>query len=327
MKPNSIVLHYNGPADNAAAAGTQAQIVNWINTVIIPNHIARIGADGVQYHFWIAGDGTIYQLRDLDMFLWHCGNLDANSRTLAVHLPIGGTQSPTPAMWASFCKLADALIADYGMRGRSVVKGHQEYGASACPGPILMAKLKAWRATPLQGEHIGSPLPATALTFVAAPRISAAQFARVLFRAGSPVAGQAQQLYQIIVGFGLDPAVALAFFGHESQYGTAGLCLSLDLKNWGMVRTAFDARRGTQVLTPLFFKFASWELGLTDWCERMLRRYVEGKGLATVARALPVYAPSSDGNAPAAYAAAVAALVAAWQREDGMAAIHHHRRD
>lgn len=310
---NSVVVHYNGPADNAAAGGTRSQIVHWINTVIIPNHVARIGADGIQYHFWIAADGTIYQTRDLDMFLWHCGNLDANSRTIAVHVPIGGTQAPTAAMWASFCRLADALIADYGMAGRTVVKGHQEYGASACPGPILMAKLNAWRVLSPRVGNVAAP---DALTFVAAPRISAEQFTRVLFRAGSPAAADANALYQIITSYGLEPAVALAFFAHESRYGTLGVCKQYATFNWGNVRTAFDGRRGVQLQQPYFFQFTSWAAGLTDWCERMLRRYVEEKGLTTVAAALPVYAPSSDGNAPARYARAVADLVAQWVRED-----------
>src|SRR5690348_3397823 len=128
------------------------------------------------------------------------------------------------------------------------------------------------------------------LTFRSAPRISEAQWTRVLTRAGSPVAPLAAALYGIPLVYGLDPAVALAFFARESGYGTTGICKHLDLKNWGMVRTAFDPARGTQLTDPRFFKFTSWADGLTDWCERIVHRYMGDMKLLDVEAALPVYA-------------------------------------
>ncbi len=118
---------------------------------------------------------------------------------------------------------------------------------------------------------------------------------------------------------GLDPAVALAFFVHESQCGTAGLCQSLDLKNWGMVRTAFDARRGVQLLHAAVLPVH--ELG--SWSNRLVRAHAaalrRGKGAGHGRGCAGGLCAKSDGNAPAAYARKVAELVASWQREDAAA--------
>jgi hypothetical protein len=156
------------------------------------------------------------------------------------------------------------------------------------------------------------------LTFAAAPRISVTQFRRVLERAGSPAALLADMLYAIPVAAGLDPAVALAMFGHESSYGTAGICHEYDTKNWGNVRSPVDLRRGVVIPTRNgnFAKYATWGAGLLDWCERIQQRYIIAQGLDTIAKAIPIYAPSSDSNKPAAYIAAIVRAVAQWQSED-----------
>ncbi len=143
------------------------------------------------------------------------------------------------------------------------------------------------------------------LLFVSAPRISAGSFARVLTRANSPAAVDAANLYAIIVAYGLDPAVALAMFSHESSYGTAGVAhRSL---NWGNLRSG---KRASRVEAGFGF-YSTFAESLRDWCDLIMSRYV-ARGLVTIEQAIPVYAPSIDGNAPARYIAAVSALVAAW---------------
>jgi hypothetical protein len=144
------------------------------------------------------------------------------------------------------------------------------------------------------------------LTFAHAPRMSAEAFARVLVRNGSPAAPNAAGLYQIIVSYGLDPAVALAFFAHESTYGKYGVAArSL---NWGNLRRGARAYK----VAGGFGYYGSWSESLQDWCELIISRYVR-RGLATVELAIPVYAPSSDGNAPVRYIAFVRRLVEGWQ--------------
>ncbi|WP_161569241.1 glucosaminidase domain-containing protein [Candidatus Oscillochloris fontis] len=151
---------------------------------------------------------------------------------------------------------------------------------------------------------------AEGLTFKSSPRISQDSFVAILQRAGSPAAADAANLYTIIVSYGLDPAVALAFFQHESSFCLAGACANNDLHNWGMLRRAIKAERSSGRVSG-FARYYSWEDGVRDWCELILYRYVN-RGLDTVEKAIPVYAPSSDNNVPSAYINTIRRVVASW---------------
>ncbi|GAC1383812.1 MAG: hypothetical protein NVS4B8_07320 [Herpetosiphon sp.] len=151
-------------------------------------------------------------------------------------------------------------------------------------------------------------------TFRSPARISGWEFRQVLERYGSPVVTLADECYQIIVAAGLDPAVALAFFGHESVFGTQGTAVRT--KNWGNVRTAFDPRRSAGQDPANFVIFHSWQDGLRDWCDRINVRYIKERHLLTPEAALPVYAPSSDGNDVQSYIDHVNRLVQQWIAED-----------
>jgi hypothetical protein len=152
------------------------------------------------------------------------------------------------------------------------------------------------------------------LTFAAAPRISQASFSRILTSAGSPAAPYGDELYTIITGYGLDPAVALAFFQHESQYCNTGACARSGLQNWGMLRRHIKAERNAGIVGG-FARYATWQDGVRDWCELMLG-YIR-RGMDTVEKAIPVYAPTSDGNVPTAYISAIRRQVAAWSGSGG----------
>lgn len=160
------------------------------------------------------------------------------------------------------------------------------------------------------------PQPLTDLTLVSAPRCSLAIFSAVLAAYGSPAAMFAADLYAILVGYGLDPAVALAFFVHESSCGTAGIAQRT--LGWGNVRPAALAcvgkkSRRTGVINN-FAAYASWADGLHDWAAYILCRYVL-RNLETVRQIIPIYAPTSDRNNPDAYINAVLTNVARWQAE------------
>lgn len=148
------------------------------------------------------------------------------------------------------------------------------------------------------------------LTFRAAPRISQGTFVALLQRGNSPAAGVGAELYDIIVGYGLDPAVALAFFRHESSFCTAGRCARNDLKNWGMQRRATRADRSAGLVDG-FVRYNTWQDSVRDWCELIIGRYI-GRGLDTVEKAVPVYAPTSDGNSPDSYINTIRRTVASW---------------
>lgn len=146
------------------------------------------------------------------------------------------------------------------------------------------------------------------LTFTGPARISLQKFTEVLAYYKSPVTAEAGDLYALIVGYGLDPAVALAFFVQESGAGTAvGYCSgqnSLNNKNWGNVRGDENGACG-------FMKFPTWRAGLDWWCKAMIKYYVN-KNLNHMEDAIPVYAPASDGNDVNEYLSTMYLLMLRW---------------
>lgn len=139
----SVTLHYNGPP--VPGFGSPAREWRHVVQVDVPNHQQRLSADSLQYHFVVLSDGAIHQTRDLELPAWHCGDAEGNRSSIAVHLPLGGTQDATPAQWAATERLFFALIAEYRLAGRTAVKGHDEWKPTLCPGPQLRRRLQSWR--------------------------------------------------------------------------------------------------------------------------------------------------------------------------------------
>jgi hypothetical protein len=154
-----------------------------------------------------------------------------------------------------------------------------------------------------------------AILFRSPPRISQAQFVSVLERFHSPCAPIAAECYNIVRGHGLDPAVALGFFAHESTFGTKGV--AVETKSWGNVRKAFRPERAIGSHPRNFAIFRSWQDSLDDWCERINQRYIDERGLDTIEKAIPVYAPSDDNNNVQRYIEHVTELIHKWSKEDG----------
>jgi hypothetical protein len=185
-------------------------------------------------------------------------------------------------------------------------------------GSLLCGSLVLLQPTPLASQ--------SALTFVAPPRISKATFGAVMRRGTgggpSPAAPLADELYDIFVSYGIDPGVALAFFAHESQLCTVGVCADYNTRNWGAQRRAVKPARVVGVVpgrTGTFVRFGSWQDGARDWSELILGRYVN-RGLDTVDKAVPVYAPAGDGgNVPVSYIRAIYRYLGSWQgRQPGV---------
>lgn len=261
-------------------------------------------------HLFIAPDG-IWQLTPLNLPGVHANSANAWAWGIEVVGNYDRAGWPPP-----IAELAVGAMVEL-LRWRSLscdtasVAPHREFNQTkSCPGNAIdMIALRGVLAAQLAGDF----------TFCHAPRISPAQFARVLDRGRSPAAPYAAAMYASCLLRGVDPALLLAFFQHESELGKKGLCAAYDLRNPGNVRRAVDASRGEQLDIPdrgPFFQFSSWELGAADWAERMRDRYTRRLGLATVRRALPVYAPTADHNRPDVYAEAVLSDVRRWITED-----------
>ncbi len=245
------------------------------------------------------------------------GMLDAWTRTAAlgsIALAVGVVLLPRlPALLYTPRRRMAVLVGTLGLLwlGGAILPAAP---TAASPAPELPASTTAPLA-PL-AQDAGS------VTFVAPPRISLALFAQLLQHGvgggTSPAAPHADDLYNIIVSYGLDPAVALAFFAQESQFCTVGLCAQYGMNNWGMTRAARVSQRVGGVVRTYngnFVSYASWQDGVRDWCELILYGYVN-KGVDTVAKAIPIYAPAADGNQPEVYIQQVHRRVAAWQGID-----------
>lgn len=156
-----LTLHYNGPRVVAAGnpIGEIAQLKFDAQWHMRPGALgAPSGGDGIQYHGATLSDGMNLQLRDWLALLWHCGNYVGNNESIAWHVPIGGTQKPTPAqLHQIFDIVIPAFQVAFDIQYVNV-KGHKEWKATDCPGIPLFNALKQWRAT--HATPLPPPFPA-----------------------------------------------------------------------------------------------------------------------------------------------------------------------
>lgn len=141
------------------------------------------------------------------------------------------------------------------------------------------------------------------------PTITADFINRVLASYNSPAAGKGQAMYDLGVKYGIDPVYALAFFMHESLFGTTGEArATLSLGNLRCIptRPCIDRDRGG------YAQMYSWEDGFEQWYKLIRNLYVAQWGLVTVDQIIPVYAPSSDHNDVAGYIRALKYEIDTW---------------
>ena len=132
---------------------------------------------------------------------------------------------------------------------------------------------------------------------------------KVLAYYHSPAAGKAQYLYNYGTKYGLDSAYALAFFMHESSFGTAGVArVTLSLSNMRCVPEyrCLNENGGYAI-------FDSWEQGFEAWFKLIRNLYVNIWGRVTVDQIIPKYAPNSDNNNEAGYIAALKRTIDTWR--------------
>jgi mannosyl-glycoprotein endo-beta-N-acetylglucosaminidase len=138
------------------------------------------------------------------------------------------------------------------------------------------------------------------------PSINADLIDQVLGFYGSPAHGKGQALYDLGVKYGIDPVYALAFFMHESRFGTTGVAqVTLSLGNI-RVTPGYADYNG-------YRKYQSWEEGFEDWYKLIKMQYVQAWQLSTVDQIIPVYAPSADHNDVDGYIQAIKDAVTTWR--------------
>ena len=107
-----------------------------------------------------------------------------------------------------------------------------------------------------------------------APTISASFINQVLSAYHSPAAGQGQALYNLGMQYDIDPAYALAFFFHESQFGETGMArITHSLGNSRCVPDQACVNSGGGVCEPgqsCYASYASWQNGFAGWYRQMI---------------------------------------------------------
>lgn len=143
-------------------------------------------------------------------------------------------------------------------------------------------------------------------TVVGQPSITADFMNRVLAHNHSPASGEGDALYRLGMRYRIDPAYALAFFMHESSFGTRGMAVATH--SLGNIRASDGyAQIGG------YRAYRSWDAGFEDWYRLIANIYVAQWDLSTVDQIIPVYAPPSDNNDDAAYIQAVKSAVDTWR--------------
>ncbi|HCI81622.1 MAG TPA: hypothetical protein DHW02_18250 [Ktedonobacter sp.] len=160
------------------------------------------------------------------------------------------------------------------------------------------------------------PLHTGPYSVLSKPTITADFINQVLSAYGSPAAGKGQQLYDLGVQYGIDPAFALAFFQHESTFGKFGEAnTTRSLGNLRCIPNAACINSSGQTCAPgdsCYASFPTWEAGFEAWYKLIRNLYVAGWGLSTIPQIIPKYAPSADNNNEAAYIASVEHSIDVW---------------
>lgn len=192
-------------------------------------------------------------------------------------------------------------------RYRSKKRGQSLTSYSLVLGFVLMIVVlgTSWLLTHANSLDRGIHLDTT-YEVTGSPTISAEFIDQVLDNYGSPASGKGQALYDLGMKYGIDPVYALAFFMHESSFGTTGVArVTLSLGNIRATAgyTSYEGYR----------KYKTWEEGFEDWYRLIKKQYVQKWKLSTVDKIIPVYAPSSDNNDEAAYIQSVKNAVDSWR--------------
>lgn len=148
---------------------------------------------------------------------------------------------------------------------------------------------------------------------VGLPTVSAAFIDQVLATNHSPAQGTGQLFYDYGLQYGIDPVYALAFFKHESSFGTTGIATkTLSIGNSICTSdTAADMRYYSN--HHCFQKYHNWAESIESWYSMIRNGYVKLRNLVTIDQIIPVYAPSSDGNNVSGYIADIKRSVAIWR--------------
>src|SRR5437588_2066310 len=132
--------------------------------------------------------------------------------------------------------------------------------------------------------YVGQRVETGGYSVLGSPTISASFIDGVLSAYHSPAAGLGSVIEAQGVRYGIDPVYALAFFWHESGFGTTGeATVTLSPGNERCIpdRPCIDQDRGG------YAQMQSWADGFEHWYSLILTLYIRQWGRVTVAQIIP----------------------------------------
>ncbi len=128
---------------------------------------------------------------------------------------------------------------------------------------------------------------------VAQASISFKVFQQVLSDGRSPALPEAASMYNVCLRENCDPAVALAFFMHESSLGTQGV--ATQTHSLGNIRCTAQPCFQTEG-NGAFQIYPSWTRGIEAWVTLLRDTYLGKYNLATLEQIIPRYAPGDQSS-------------------------------
>ncbi len=159
-------------------------------------------------------------------------------------------------------------------------------------------------------SQVGS-IDASTYRITDSAQIQPDQIDAILLAYHSPTAGKGQSLYDLGQKYHISSDAALAFFGHESSFGTSGEARTS--KSLGNVRClGADYADLQSWCQDGYAWFKSWEQGFEAFYRLLRRLYVDGWNLTTLPAIIHRYAPSADNNDESAYVNELTLFLNAW---------------
>jgi hypothetical protein len=181
------------------------------------------------------------------------------------------------------------------------ITSHRDYNKPQCPGAAIGEDyyIDVLRRGVADLEGAGTEMPVRS-----APTISRERFGQVLRDANSPAQFDGDTLYDMSTARVVNPAVALAFFGKLSRFGTGyANPAKADNHNWGEIVGNAQGVGGMAA-------YPSWPDGLSAWLD--IIDQFHGEGLSTLGQIVARYRPGGT-NDPTAYARELADMIRSWQ--------------
>src|SRR5690606_5716453 len=127
--PQFVVVHtYNGKGRS---------LFNWFNS-----QSAQVSA-----HYAIFLDGNGEQYVDESNTAWHCGNWDANTKSIGIEHQDNGNPNDstrTDAMYETSAQLIADIYRRYGWdkKNKALIKPHKEFASTGCPAALNLDRIR-----------------------------------------------------------------------------------------------------------------------------------------------------------------------------------------